>query len=137
MDKGAFFGTVFLGGFGMLLKMDVLFGYPLDGPHKFVLFLLLLLVCVYGHYSMKAIRIWAFTKNPRNYGVETCSEVKAIRNTVREIYSRCNSASLEDWQRWDDDFFDTHLSKTERDNEWVYLRPIAVSYTHLTLPTKA
>ena len=56
MDKGAFFGTVFLCALGVLIKMDALFGYPLDGPHKFVLFLLLLFVCVYGHYSMKAIK---------------------------------------------------------------------------------
>ena len=133
MDKGLAFTFIFISAVVALLNMDILFGYPLDGPHKFVLFLLLLFACIYGHYFLKAIRVWLYITNPRNYGVETCAEVKAIRNTVREIFSGCHSASLDDWQRWDDDFFNVHLSKAERKNEWRELQPIVMATRKLRL----
>ena len=81
----------------------------------------------------ESYQVWAYLKNPRNYGVETCAEVKAIRKTVREIQSHCDTAGIEDWQRWDDEFFSDHLSKADRAREWLILEPIVMAVRNLRL----
>lgn len=79
-DNGIIFGGLFIVVSGALLKMTELFGYPLDGPHKVVLFCLLIFVCVYGHYSLKAIRLWAYLRSPMSYSKEVFDAVREARS---------------------------------------------------------
>jgi len=94
LDKGLFSGFFFVATFGAILKMDNLFGYPLDGPHKFVMLLVLLFVSVYGHYSLKAIRTWYHLKNPKSYNAQVFEDIRKIRERLFE-YNPTWTSSVE------------------------------------------
>lgn len=67
------------------------------------------------------------------YRDEVHQQVMAIRNMVREIRARSHSAGRDEWQRWDNDFFNVHLTKTERKSEWKQLQPVVSAVRTLRL----
>jgi len=68
-----------------------------------------------------------------SYREKVYQEVIAIRNMVREIEAQKTSAGREDWQKWDDAFFNEHLTKADRASEWRALQPIVMAVRNLRL----
>ena len=101
VDKGLVFTSIFVFAGGALLNMSEIFGYPLDGPHKAVLFALLLFVCAYGHYSLKAIKLWILLKTPKTYSTYTKVKMNELRDLVEDIAGGIHSGVVADLQLWD------------------------------------